>query len=88
MIDDTREARLRLGRGDIESLCLLGAIPKSGCTLSELSARLGLSPLLAESVAEAIAPLINAGWIHESDDRMYVTAAGHAWLTEQLAGLG
>lgn len=74
-----------LPRGEIENLCLLSAIPDEGCGVDELPARLGLSPLLAEPVAEAIGPLVNAGWIQDLDGRVTVTSAGRIWVKERLS---
>ncbi len=77
----------RLSRGDIEDLCLLSAIPDEGCTLIELPNRLGLSPLLAETLSEAIDQLVNAGWIQEHDGRLTVTAAGRRGVEERVSGI-
>lgn len=74
-----------LPRGEIENLCLLSAIPAEGCALGELSVRLGLSPLLAEPIAEAVMELKIAGWVQEADGRISATVTGRAWLKEQLA---
>jgi len=77
-----------LSRGDIENLCLLSAIPDEGCAVSELPGRLGLSPLLADSVAEAVTPLANSGWIQNLDGRVVLTTAGREWMDERISGAG
>lgn len=87
MTSQPGEPRSVLSRGEIENLCVLSAIPDDGCTLSELPARLGLSPLLEEPVTEAMAPLVNGGWVQESDGRVSATPSGRAWLKERLSGI-
>lgn len=82
MSNESRDQRSILSRGEIENLCLLSAIPDDGCATSDLPARLGLSPLLKAPVAEAIAPLVSAGWVQESDGRVCLSQAGRAWLKE------
>ena len=79
------ESQSAPSRGEIENLCLLSAIPDEGCALSELPVLMGLSPLLEEPVAEAIVPLVNAGWVQEVDRCVSVSAAGRAWLEERLS---
>ncbi len=85
MSSESNEERAVFTRGGIENLCLLSAIPDEGCAIGDLSVLLGLSPHLKESVAEAIGPLIETGWVQESDDRVAVSSAGRAWLSEQLS---
>ncbi len=80
--------RVVVSRGEIESLCMLHAIPADGCRVADFPNLLGLSPLLAEAVAEAIVPMVNSGWIQEQDERVEVTTAGRAWLKERLAEIG
>lgn len=87
MSNESRDQRFVLSRGEIENACLLSAIPQDGCAWSELPARLGLSPLLEESVAEAVGPLVNGGWVQESDGRITVSVAGREWLKERLDAL-
>ena len=72
-----------LSRGEIEELCLLSVIPDEGCTVNELTSRLGLSLLLAEAVKEATVKLANAGWVQELDGRVTITAEGKAWAKER-----
>ena len=85
MIDRADADRVAVSRGEIENLCMIHAIPADGCRVDELPGLLGLSPLLAEAVAEAIVSMVNAGWIREHDNRLEVTPAGHAWLKERLS---
>lgn len=88
MSNESSDHRSLLSRGEIENACLLNAIPDEGCALRELPARLGLSPLLEEPVAEAMTPLINAGWVHELEGRVALTPTGRSWLQEKLQGIG
>lgn len=88
MKTDSSDKRSVLSRGEIENACMLSAIPDEGCTFRDLSARLALSPLLEEPVAEAIAPLVNAGWVQESDGRVSVSQTGRAWLKDRTSGIG
>lgn len=87
MSNQSSEGRAGFSRGEIENMCLLSAVPEDGCAVSELPSRLGLSPLLMEPVAEGLVPLINAGWLLESDDRVSVTPSGRAWLKDRISGI-
>lgn len=80
--------RVLVSRCEIESLCMIRAIPVDGCGVDELPGRLGLSPVLAQAVAEAIVPLVNAGRVQVQDDRVVVTVAGRAWLLKRLSEIG
>ena len=84
MTSQPGDRRSAFSRGEIENLCLLSAIPQNGCALSELPVLLGLSPQLKEPVAEAITPLINAGWLREIDGRLTVSPEGRAWVKERM----
>ncbi|MBY0307971.1 MAG: hypothetical protein K2Q09_04440 [Phycisphaerales bacterium] len=84
MSSESTDQHTVLARGEIENACLLSAISDEGCSLSDLPARLGLSPLLKEPVSEAIAPLVSAGWVQESDGRVSLSQAGRAWLKERF----
>ena len=88
MSNESSDHRSVLSRGEIESACLLNVIPDEGCALSELPARLGLSPLLEEPVAESMIPLINAGWVHEAEGRVALSPTGRSWLQEKLQSDG
>lgn len=69
-----------LTRGEIERLCLLGAIPDSGCTPEELTPRLGLSPLLHGAVAAALAPLVDSGLVEKSEASVVRSQSGEREL--------
>lgn len=84
MNSESGDRRSVLSRGEVENACILSAISDEGCALSDLPARLGLSPLLGEPVKVAIAALVNAGWIQEADGSVSVTQSGRAWLNEQF----
>lgn len=74
----------RLPRCEIESLCVLAAIPKEGCTHAKLAGRLGLSPLLEVAISESIEKLHELGWIQNSDGCLTVTPAGQNHLKNSL----
>lgn len=76
-----------LSRGDIENLCIVSAIPDDGCAWRDLAARLGLSPLVVASIAEAMVHLIAAGWIQNLDGRVEVTGPGRTWAEGRVAAL-
>lgn len=78
--DDDRDV---LARGEIEQLCLLGAIPDAGCTTEELAARLGLSSLLHGAVANALAPLVNTGWVERCEARVVRSQSGGRELRQR-----
>lgn len=85
MTSQSDEDRSGISRGEIENLCVLSAIPENGCTLTELPARLGLSPLLLEPIAQAVDPLISTGWVEVTDDHVSLTSEGRKWLSERLS---
>ncbi len=87
---EAEEANQRRGpsREEIETLCILHAVGRRGCHTSDLPARFGLSPALADVLAEATAPLCAAGWLSVEDDRVATTDAGDRYLAERLAELG
>lgn len=84
MTSDSGERRSAPSRGEIECLCVLSAISDDGLEVKELPVRLGLSPLLVKPVSEALAPLVNAGWVQDSDGRHSITQPGREWLKERL----
>ena len=56
-----------------------------GCTLADLAVRLGLSPRLARTVADAVRSLVDSGWLELVEDRVTPTEAGREYLGESLA---
>lgn len=86
MSNESSHASSVLSRGEIENACLLSSIPDEGCALSSLPAQLGLSPLLLNPIAEAIDPLVKAGWIQiETNNHLHLTEAGRTWLKGHCA---
>ena len=67
-------------RSEIESLCMLHAIGRDGCELSELPEKLGLSPALAEPVAAAVQPLITDGLVDVAGAQVELTVEGRSKL--------
>lgn len=81
MNDELGDTRSLRPRGEIENLCILSAIPEEGCALPDLPARLGLSLLLQGPIAEAILPMVNAGWVQiTSGDQVHLTDVGREKL--------
>jgi hypothetical protein len=60
----------------IEELCLIGAVGSGGCTVHELTDRLGLSPLLAEVVEKSARTLELQGYLSFKDGHIYPTEPG------------
>lgn len=88
MIESSDADRVAVSRGAIENICMIHAIPTDGCSVNELPALLGLSPLLAEAVAEAIAPMVDAGWVQIQEGHLAIMAAGRAWVEDRLTEIG
>ena len=65
-------------RAEVERWCLLSAIA-GGCSCADLTARLGLSPLLAGALRVAVLDLRRSGFVDELDDRVSVTSSGENW---------
>lgn len=78
----------RPSRAEIESLCILEAVGPDGCTSTQLAERLGLSPALADAVAEAAADLEASGWLSLEEERICRTDEGQAHLQARLQALG
>jgi hypothetical protein len=74
-------------REEIETLCILHAIGPHGCHTYDLATQLGLSPGLAQVVADGIQPLISLGWVDLNDNHFSLTESGHAWLEERRSAL-
>ncbi len=74
------DCRAGLSRSEIESLCMLHAIGRDGCELSELPEKLGLSPALAEPVAAAVQPLITDGLVDVAGAQVELTVEGRSKL--------
>ncbi len=62
----------------IEELCLLGAVGSGGCTVDELTRRLGLSPLLSEAVEKSAMTLVRQGYLSLTEAQIWQTEAGQA----------
>lgn len=78
----------RLSRAEIETLCVLHAVGRSGCPAGQLADRLGLSVSLASVVAGAMQGLILDGLLERVDERFFLTVRGRELLTMRLAALG
>lgn len=74
----------KLSRGEIERACVLQAIGVEGCTVNELTIRLGLGPTLTPAVAEALTPLIQAAHVAWREDRIALTSEGDEWLQVRI----
>ena len=66
-------------RGEIETLCMLFAVG-DGCTTGELTARLGLSPTIADAVGSAATTLVEGGLLRVDGESFRITDAGRAAL--------
>lgn len=62
----------------IEELCLLGAVGSAGCTVDELTRRLGLSPLLSKAVEKSAMTLVGQGYLSVAEAQISQTEAGRA----------
>lgn len=74
-------------RAEIECLCIMQAIGRDGSTVLELAARLGLSESLADTISEAISPLLQQGRVEMREGRVVVAETGQSWMRERLAAL-
>lgn len=84
---DRSSERATVSRADIETICILEAIPGPGCDLSALPEALGLAPTLLGPVTGSLQPLLASGWIEVFDGRVQVTSAGRIWLEQRKAEL-
>jgi hypothetical protein len=75
--------RAPLSRAEIETLCMLEAIPEQGCEVREMPVRLGLTSALGESVNVAFESLQAAGWIVIEAGWVKRTLRGQDWLVER-----
>lgn len=75
----------RLSRAEIETLCLLTAVGSAGCSLAQLPARLGLSPMLEDPLSAATRPLVDTGLLAIDGDRFLVTQRGADLLASAFA---
>ena len=85
--DNRSSERATVSRAEIETMCLLEAIPDHGCELSALPEKLGLAPTLLSPVTAALEPLLASGWVAICEGRAQITSAGRAWLGERKADL-
>ena len=81
--DNRSNERATVARAEIETMCILEAIPAQGCELSVLPETLGLAPTLLSPVTAALEPLLASGWIEISDGRVQMTSAGRSWLDQR-----
>lgn len=76
-------------RGEVETLLLLDAVGASGCYGIEVAGKLGLSPTLANTVAEGLEPLVLEQLLHRAEDgKITLTDKGATLLRDRLSGLG
>lgn len=85
--DSRSSERATVSRADIETICILEAIPGPGCDLSALPEALGLAPTLLGPVTASLEPLLASGWVEVFDGRVQVTSAGRTWLGERTSEL-
>ena len=86
-LDSRSSERATVSRADIETICILEAIPGTGCALSALPEALGLAPTLLGPVTASLEPLLASGWVEVFDGRVQVTSAGRTWLGERTSEL-
>ena len=72
-------------REDIETICVMYTIGRSGCESTDLAATLGFSTALASAVGTCLTPIVGKGWVEIDDGRVSLTDAGTAWLKQELA---
>jgi hypothetical protein len=70
-----------ISRADIEIICMLAAISPSGCTASDLPARLGLASALLQPVMQAVGELTTRGLVTLHGERLALTDAGRERLS-------
>ena len=76
-------------RGEVETLLLLDAVGASGCYGIEVAGKLGLSPTLANAVAEGLEPLVLEQLLCRAEDgKITLTDKGTTHLQERLSALG
>jgi hypothetical protein len=76
--------KLRPSRADVETVCLLYAIPDIESSAGDVAATLGLDPELGATVLAACEVLIASSWVLRNGDRVARTEAGRAWLEARL----
>ena len=81
-------SRSSLDRVEVEGLCILAAIPKSGSSIEALLPRLGLSPLLCSAVEKAIDRLVDMGQVENHEGQIALTATGEALLNDWSSRVG
>ena len=78
----------RLSRAEIETLCVLHAVG-SGCSMEELTARLGFSRNLASIVGDAVHALTETANLAVDDEGLVeLTVAGRGYLRDRLVVAG
>lgn len=78
--DNRSSERATVSRAEIETICMLEAIPEQGCDLIALPEKLGLAPTLLSPLTAALEPLIDSGWAEICEGRVQITSTGRAWL--------
>lgn len=84
---------LRLGRAEIELLCLLEAVGRGRRTAVQVTRRLGLTVDLADAIAGAAHGATTSGWLlvesDESGVELFVLSdRGRALLSSRMAAFG
>ena len=79
--------RPTISRADIETICILEAIPGPGCLLSALPGALGLAPTLLGPVTASLEVPLASGWVEVLNGHIQVTSAGRTWLGERKSEL-
>ena len=85
--DNRSSERVTVSRAEIETMCMLEAIPSQGCDLSALPETLGLAPTLLVPVTASLDPLLASGWVEVLDGRVQLTSAGRSWLDQRKSEL-
>lgn len=85
--DDRSSERATVSRAEIETICMLEAIPEEGCELRVFPAKLGLDPTTLSPVTAALEPLMASGWVEVHEARVQITLAGRSWLDQRKSEL-
>jgi coproporphyrinogen III oxidase-like Fe-S oxidoreductase len=86
--DPLDSERRRPSREDIETFCILQVVGPGSLDIAQLPVRLGLSHAHAGALEEAIAPLVERGWLARDENEICVTEAGSKWAAALLTAAG
>lgn len=72
----------KLSLEEIETACILLAVPAVGASTAQTTERLGLAPSMCPPVSQALATLCRSGLLAEDGDRWMLTDQGKSRLKE------